>query len=98
MFILGFTPDMFGRKAVLAIAEILTKAADARKMALSLKNVQYGGELLQQLMACSTKLEAIHGKLQDLVSRSKEGENEAKLLKLMELAEDQCNWFTKAKA
>ena len=81
-----------------AIAEVLTKAADARKMALSLKNVQYGGELLQQLMSCSSKLETLHGKLQDLVSRSGEGENEPKLSKLMALAEGHCNWFTKAKA
>lgn len=80
------------------MGDVLSKAGEARKMGLSLKQVEYGGELLNQLMACSTKLETIHGKFVSVVSRSGEGENEDKLKKLLKISEDHFQWFEKAKA
>ena len=66
------------------MAEVLTKSADARKMALSLKNVEYGGELLQQLMSASSKMEKLHEKLNDLISKGID--DDAKYLKLVDIA------------
>ena len=78
------------------MAEVLTKSADARKMALSLKNVEYGGELLQQLMSASSKMEKLHEKLNDLISKGIE--DDAKYLKLVDIAVDHMKWWEKAKA
>lgn len=38
-----------------AMQDVLSKSAEARKIALSLKHVEYGGELVEQLMAASSK-------------------------------------------
>ena len=78
------------------MAEVLTKSADARKMALSLKNVEYGGELLQQLMSASSKMEKLHEKLNDLISKGID--DDAKYLKLVDIAVDHMKWWEKAKA
>lgn len=43
---LHLPPDM-PRKAALVMAEVCTKSTYARKMGLSLKHVEYGGEILQ---------------------------------------------------
>ena len=53
------------RKAALVMADVLTKSTDARKMGLSLKHVEYGGELLQQIMDSSKKMEQLHEKLEE---------------------------------
>jgi hypothetical protein len=79
------------------MGDVLTKAAESRKMALSLKNVEYGGELLQQMMTCSAKLEKIHENLNELIAHSGEGENESKFQKLIGASDAQCQWFDKAK-
>ena len=78
------------------LPEILTKSADARKMALSLKHVEYGGELLSQLMSSSSKMEKLHEKLNDLVTRSVD--DDSKYIKLCDIAEKEMKWFDKAKA
>ena len=91
------SPHLFGlRKAVAFLPEILTKSADARKMALSMKHVEYGGELLSQLMSCSSKMEKLHEKLNDLVTRNVD--DETKYEKLCEIAEKEMKWVDKAKA
>ena len=76
--------------------EVLTKSADARKMALSLKNVEYGGELLTQLMSASSKMEKLHEKLNDLISKGIDDDN--KYIKLADIALDHIKWWEKAKA
>ena len=73
----------------------MSKAAEARKMGISLKNVQYGGELVQQLMKASAKMETVHEKLADLVTRN--SDDETKYKKMMDIAEDHIKWFEKAK-
>ena len=76
--------------------EVLTKAAEARKMALSLKGVEYGGELVSQLMNSSAKMEVLHGKINEmLVSNSND---EAKYKKMITIGDAQLKWWDKAKA
>ena len=84
------------RKAAAILSDILTKSADARKMALSMKHVEYGGELLNQLMSSSSKMEKIHEKLNDMVTRNVL--DDSKYLKLCDLANNEIKWFDKAKA
>ena len=78
------------------MTDVLTKSADARKLALSLKNVEYGGELNDQLMACSQKLEKLHEKINNLISRNIDDDEQ--FLKLMAISEEKVRWFDKAKA
>ena len=65
-------------------------------MALSMKHVEYGGELLNQLMSSSSKMEKIHEKLNDMVTRNVL--DDSKYLKLCDLANNEIKWFDKAKA
>lgn len=78
------------------MGDVLSKSADARKLALSLKNVEYGGELNDQLMACSHKLEKLHEKINNLVSRNIDDDEQ--FLKLMAISEEKMKWYDKAKA
>lgn len=84
------------RKAEEAMAEILRIASEARKMSLSLRNVQYGDALQEQLMTTSSKMETIYGNLQDLVSRGVSEED--KYTKMLSIANAKMEWFTKAQA
>ena len=65
-------------------------------MALSMKHVEYVGELLNQLMSSSSKMEKIHEKLNDMVTRNVL--DDSKYLKLCDLANNEIKWFDKAKA
>ena len=44
--------------------QILKEAAEARKFSISLRNVEYGDDLLKKMSTHGEKLEAIYGKLQ----------------------------------
>ena len=61
-----------------------------------MKHVEYGGELLNQLMSSSSKMEKIHEKLNDMVTRNVL--DDSKYLKLCDLANNEIKWFDKAKA
>ena len=61
-----------------------------------MKHVEYGGELLNQLMSSSSKMEKIHEKLNDMVARNVL--DDSKYLKLCDLANNEIKWFDKAKA
>lgn len=84
------------RMAEHMMAEVLTKSMEARKMGLSLKHVSYGGELLNQVMSTSKKMEALHEKLQNLVSQ--DAKDDSKYSKLNAIADAQLKWWDKAKA
>ena len=60
--------------------------------------MEYGGELVKQLMDCSTKHEKLHEKFHHVLARSGEGENETALCKLMAQAAAESGFFDKAKA
>ena len=52
------------------MGESLKQAADARKLALTLRGLEYSGELIAKLMDSSKKLEKVHELFQDAVSKS----------------------------
>lgn len=76
--------------------EVLTKAAEARKMALSLKGVEYGGELVTQLMNSSTKMETLHGHINGMLGAN--STDASKFKKMISIGEAQLKWWDKAKA
>lgn len=78
-----------------AMQDVLSKSAEARKIALSLKHVEYGGELVEQVMAASSKMETLHGKINDLQVRKVD--DDAKYGKLVSCCKAQTDWFDKAK-
>lgn len=86
---------MLPRKAKDSMGAALTQAGEARKLSLSLKGVDYGGELNQKLMVSSQKLERIYELFSEALG--KPTQDETKLKKYIELTEIQTKWFEKAK-
>jgi len=73
----------------------LTQAAIARKLSLSLKGVEYSGELTTQLMDCSKKLERLYELLQGITA---DDMDEQKINKYLHATTVQIQWLEKAKA
>lgn len=78
------------------MGEVLTTSAEARKMAISLKHVEYGGQLLQQLMQCSKKMETLHERINELITP--DVSDDGRYTKLVDVANEQLKWWEKAKA
>lgn len=75
--------------------ETLTHAADARKLGLSLRGLEYSGELTTQLLESSKKLEKVHEMFQDAVGKPALDKGQVK--KLLVLKDHQCKILEKAK-
>ena len=75
--------------------ETLTHAADARKLGLSLRGLEYSGELTSQLLESSKKLEKVHALFQDALGKPSVDKGHVK--KLMALKNHQCTILEKAK-
>ena len=89
-------PAQQPRQAKDAASEALTQAAIARKLSLSLKGVEYSGELTTQLMDCSKKLEKLYELLHGIVANDEK--DEAKIKKFLQATHVQIQWLEKAKA
>lgn len=76
--------------------EVLTRAAEARKMAISLKGVEYGGELVNQLMNSSAKMESLHGNINGMLVAN--STDDTKFKKMISIGDAQLKWWDKAKA
>lgn len=76
--------------------EVLKESAESRKLAISLKHLEYGGHLVEQLFTHSSHMEKLYSTMQSMLSepQTKEG----KLVKVINLVEEKSEWFTKAKA
>lgn len=72
------------------------QGASARKYAISLKNIAYSGDLADQMMQFSKKMETVYQKLQDLVSR--EVKSESAFKKYFVILDDKMQWYEKAEA
>ena len=76
--------------------DILKESGEARKLAVALSHVEYGGGLVEQLFTHSTHMEKVYGSLQSLVSQS--DPSNTKLNRLTNVAKERMAWFVKAKA
>lgn len=61
------------------MADMLKQSADARKMAVSLKHLQYGDGLVDQLFAHSSEMEKLYVLVQERKSRGECIKQHAKL-------------------
>ena len=78
-----------------SMGEALGRGAEARKMALSLKHVTYGGELHSKLMECSNTMETLYHQFHELGSKGRFDEPKAK--QLIAKTADHLKWWEKAK-
>eukprot|EP00434_Breviolum_minutum_P010385 symbB.v1.2.009160.t1/scaffold578.1/size184707/1 len=76
--------------------QCLKKGADARKSAISLGSLEYSGDLANQLLNFSSKMEHIYKLLQDLQSRKVE--DESQYTKHFAIVDDKLQWYDKAEA
>lgn len=75
---------------------VLTNATAARKYALSLKHLNYSGELVQGLMNFSTKMETLFDKITELLSDPTV--SDARFTKIKTYIERNAEWYKQAEA
>lgn len=76
--------------------DVLKESAEARKQAVSLRHLEYGGHLVDQLFAHSQQMEKIYGAMQLLVGQP--DVKEGRCNKMIDLVGEKRAWFAKAKA
>ena len=76
--------------------DCLKKAADARRLSISLGNLAYGGEVSKELLDFSTKMEKVYRNLQKMVNDK--STEESKFTGLLAIINEKMEWFTKAEA
>lgn len=75
---------------------VLNESSEARRLAVSLKGVAYGDQLVDQLFAHSSRMERLFETVNTLL---KDGStNESKYTKFIENYQKSTAWFEKAKA
>lgn len=84
------------RKARDLMDEVLKESGEARKQAIALRHVQYGGDLVDKLFSHSTQMEKIYSCFQNLFTQP--DAKDSKFVKLMDLAKEKRAWFDTAKA
>ena len=72
----------------------LQKGAQARKYSISLGSLEYIGDLAQQMLQFSSKMEKIYRKLRDLVDRKVNTEEPFE--KKIQIIQDKVQWYEKA--
>ena len=73
---------------------VLKKGAEARKYGISLQSVEYSGDLSQDMLKFSSKMENLFLALQDLYNRKVE--DPAAYQKFFKIIDDRLQWFEKA--
>ena len=74
--------------------QCLKKGADACKSAISLGSLEYSGDLAEQLLKFSSKMEHIYKILQDLQSR--QVSETSKYTKHFAIVDEKLQWYDKA--
>lgn len=76
--------------------EALKKGAEARKNAIALSSLEYSGDLPQQLLSFSAKMEAVYKCLQQL--RDSKSQNPKAYEKHFNIIKEKLAWYEKAEA
>jgi len=84
------------RLAMAKMDDCLKKAADARRLSISLGNLAYSGEVCKELLEFSTKMEKVYRNLQKLLNDK--STDESKFHGLLAIINEKLEWFTKAEA
>ena len=75
---------------------VLKQATEARKLGISLQNIQYCDQLSEQLLRHGKELEALYQVMQKLVACP--DTSDKKFKKAVHLATEKMAWFEKSKA
>ena len=75
---------------------VLKESVEARKFAISLKSVEYGDELLAQMMTHSDDMEKLYSAFRQLIKDP--NTKDSKFDRMISLAEKKQAWFTNNKA
>ena len=84
------------RKAQDLMDDVLKEGGEARKLGIALKGVEYGDQIVGQLMAHSGHMEKLYGVFQQMVSDPET--KDSKFSKLIGIAKGKMQWFKKTKA
>ena len=84
------------RKAEDCREDVLKEGSEARKLAVSLKGISYGDQLVDDLFSHSSKMEKLYGVATALLATGKP--KDEKLQKFIDVYSDSAVWFEKAKA
>lgn len=76
--------------------ECLKRGGEGRKYAIALSALEYSGDLSDQLLKFSNKMEAVFKALQDL--RKRKVEDNSAYTKHFAIVEEKLAWFDKAEA
>ena len=74
----------------------MKEGSEARKLAVSLKGISYGDQLVDDLFAHSSKMEKLYGVATALLGSGKP--KDEKLQKFIDVYNESAAWFGKAKA
>lgn len=77
--------------------DILKQATDARKYAVSLKHLNYSGELVSGLMGFSDRMEKIYERINKLMEKKIDAES-SKWVDILQTVQDEVKWYTNAEA
>jgi hypothetical protein len=89
-------PKSKQQEAVEKKEDVLKNATEARKYGLALKHLDYSGELVQGLMAFSTKMEKIYDTILSMVSSGETDDQEWN--KILDAVDAQMQWYQQAEA
>lgn len=89
-------PKTVKEEALAKKTEVLKSATEARKYALSLKHLNYSGELVQQLMTYSKKMEKLFETMTDYDSQA--NIPDAKWQSIIKQIASQAKWYEQAEA
>lgn len=76
--------------------DVLKEGGESRKLAVCLKHLQYGDQLVDQLLHHSASMEKLYGTLQGMVARGVT--NDAAYDRVLDVYDEKSKWFEKAKA
>ena len=84
------------RKAEDCKDDVLKDGSEARRLALSLKGVAYGDQLVDELFSHSQKMEKLYEVVSGLLAKG--NTSEGKYVKFVAAYQEKAAWFEKAKA
>lgn len=75
--------------------DVLNQSTESRKLSLSLRGVQYGGQLVEELLTFSKNTEKLYGAMQ---TACRCGDTDHTMQKLLRESKQKAEWFEKAQA
>ena len=95
-FLVSYSLLLSPRKAEDCKDDVLKDGSEARRLALSLKGVAYGDQLVDELFTHSQKMEKLYEIVSGLLAKG--DTSDGKYVKFVAAYQEKAAWFEKAKA